>query len=70
MNHKRPMFTAEQTGRGKWRALVAPGARRCSEPGTLPWWPAPQHAQTGHPPPGSQPPRLLSTFLFIDSNKG
>lgn len=70
MNHKWPVLTAEQTGRGKRRALAAPGARRCSEPGTLSWRPAPQRAQTGHPPREASPPRLLSTFLFIDSNKG
>lgn len=66
MNHKRPMFTAEQTGRGKRRALAAPGARRCSEPGTLPWRPAP-HAHRRGTPPREANPRVSFPHFYLST---
>lgn len=66
MNHKRPMFTAEQSGRGKRRALAAPGARRCSEPGTLSWRPAP-HAHRRGTPPGKPAPRISFPHFYLST---
>lgn len=66
MNHKWPVLTAEQTGRGKRRALAAPGARRCSEPGTLSWRPAP-HAHRRGTPPGKPAPRISFPHFYLST---
>lgn len=67
MNHKWPVLTAEQTGRGKRRALAAPGARRCSEPGTLPWRPAPHAHRRGTPPPREANPRVSFPHFYLST---